>query len=485
MEATVESLCKELTRSRLLTPDVVRGIYQRWLREAKEAAPDTAAFSRWLVANEFASEFQLGVLSRGRGDQLYLNQYKLIDRVGRGRMAGVFKAVHNLGQVVAIKVLPPSKARDATVFARFRREARLARGLDHPNVVRTFQIAEADGVHYLVMEYLEGETLADVLRRRGPLPPEEAVFVVHQALLGLQHLHEKGMVHRDLSPENLMLVGGGPDSCLRATVKILDIGTGRAMFDEENNTPDFALTTAGDQLGTPEYMAPEQAADAPAADIRADLYRVGCILFHALAGESPFADKSRVRLLVRHASETPRPLSAVCPDAPPKLQGVLDHLLAKQAAKRYADPAAALKALTPFIPNVAPSVIASLRPEYKAFLEWLDTQVVDAELDEPPDPVPAPKAARRVAVEAAARGAAKHAALVEPVPEVRRDESSDEVDVERVEPVSAKPTDKELESAADEPPAEAGVRNLILVAIGVGVVCMLLLIALIVLLLVR
>jgi serine/threonine protein kinase len=509
MEATVESLCTALVRSRLLTPDAVRGLYQRWLRELKELAPDAAAFSRWLVANQFASEFQIGVLARGRGDQLFLNQYKLIDRVGRGRMAGVYKAVHNLGQVVAIKVLPPSSARDPFVFARFLREARLARGLDHPNVVRTFQIAEAIGVHYLVMEYLEGETLAEVLRRRGPLPPEEAVFVVYQALLGLRHLHERGIVHRDLSPENLMLVGGGPNDCSGATVKILDIGTGRAMFDEESEAPKFALTSAGEQLGTPEYTAPEQSADARGADIRADLYSLGCVLFHALAGESPFADKSRVRLLVRHASEAPRPLSAVCPDAPTGLQRVLDRLLAKQVASRYADPEEALQALAPFLPNVARGVITPQQPEYQAFLGWLQTQTVDVEPDDSLDPAAAPArtSARRDAVGAVANSSAGAAPArrSRPLPGRARDAPAvAEEEVTRVAPlseavptapsadedsapvqsVSKKPAGKKAEPMPDGP-AESGVRSLMIAAIGVGVVCVLLLNALIVLLLVR
>src|SRR5206468_2519439 len=129
---------------------------------------------------------------------LRLNQYKLIDRLGQGRMAGVYQAVHELGQTVAIKILPPSKAKDPQLFGRFQREARLALRLQHPNVVRTFQVGEANGLNYLVMEYLDGEDLEDVFKRRGKLPPAEAVRLVYQALQGLQHLHEQGMVHRDL-----------------------------------------------------------------------------------------------------------------------------------------------------------------------------------------------------------------------------------------------------------------------------------------------
>src|SRR5262245_53139766 len=126
MEPTVESFCNTLARSRLLGPEEIRSLRQRWLREAQDPNPDLAHFTRWLVANRYVTEYQVGVLGRGHGSQLFLNQYKILERVGRGRMAGVYKAVHHLGQVVAIKVLPPSKARDAQLFARFQREARLA-----------------------------------------------------------------------------------------------------------------------------------------------------------------------------------------------------------------------------------------------------------------------------------------------------------------------------------------------------------------------
>jgi serine/threonine protein kinase len=190
-----------------------------------------------------------------------------------------------------------------------------------------------------------------------------------------------------------MLVDGKPEDTRSATVKILDIGTGRAALNEEDGAPGGALTVAGDQLGTPEYQAPEQAINPHDVDIRADLYSVGCILFHALAGEPPFVDKDRVRLMMRHVSEAPRTLMAVCPDAPPGLQGVLDRLLAKKAAQRYADPSEALKALAPFLPKVAQKSAGRERPELKAFLRWLQTETA-AELDLPPTSAPAPTPAK-------------------------------------------------------------------------------------------
>jgi serine/threonine protein kinase len=529
MDATVEALCTALVKSRLLTPDGIRTIYQRWLREAKESAPDVGRFSRWLVDNQIVSEYQLGVVSRGRGDQLFLNQYKLIERIGKGRMAGVYKAVHNLGQAVAIKVLPPSKAKDPAIFARFQREARLAVPLKHPNVVRTFQLDEANGLHYLVMEYLEGETLAEVLARRGRLPTPEAVCVVYQALQGLQHLHEENLVHRDMSPENLMLIGGEKENLLKATVKILDIGTGRELFDEETKAEgEFALTNEGDILGTPLYMSPEQAGDPHGADIRADLYSLGCVLYHALAGRPPFEDKSNVRLLVRHATEAPRPIAERCPDAPAGLQRVLDRLLAKDRTKRFATPDEARLALTPFLSEAVSSDFGPQRPEFRAYLQWLESQ----KQEEEPPPKPAARPAYRPNVVPAdvmeelaksVQSSAPPPGLREAV-EARKRAKQPAVEARRARPapppvepdelpraparppvVSRKPEPK---NAVQEPlPAETmaevlpvqpltefpdqarpngfSTRDLLMVGIGVGVVCLLLLATVVVLMIVR
>src|SRR5262245_35634055 len=228
MEFTVQNICGLLIRSRLLTPEEVRAMYQRWQSESKDAVGNLGQFSRWLVSNQYLTEYQATLLMRGHADNFFLGQYKILDRIGKGRMAGVYKAIHHLGQIVAIKVLPPSKAKDPQLLGRFQREARLALKLKHPHVVRSFQVSEGGNLNYLVMEYLEGETLDEVLSRRKKLPPNQAVRIIYQALLGLQHIHEQGMVHRDMKPANLMLVQppghGDVDSTLKALVKILDIG---------------------------------------------------------------------------------------------------------------------------------------------------------------------------------------------------------------------------------------------------------------------
>jgi serine/threonine protein kinase len=371
MTISVEHYCNVLARTGLLGPDQVRDLRQRWLDTAGPEAAEGEKFLAWLSAHGALTEYQAGVVSRGHAAQLFLGPYVLQERVAKGRMAGVWRARHSsTGQVVAIKVLPPSKAKDPRLLGRFQREARMAVRLQHPNVVRTFQAGEGNGLHYLVMEHLEGEALDKVMQRRGPLPPGEAVRLVHQALEGLQHLHDQGLVHRDLEPANLMLLGGQPDSTLPATVKILDIGTGRALFDDG---PTAELTNEADLLGSPRYMAPEQARDPHAADIRSDVYSAGCVLYHALAGRPPFNDANPVRLLIRQATEEPHPVRELNPAVPEGLQQILGRMLAKDPARRYPTPGRAAQALQTFLTTGAEVVPLDRDPQMGAYLNWLSS----------------------------------------------------------------------------------------------------------------
>src|SRR5262249_53255339 len=235
--SSVETLCNQLKHSRLMKDQQVRSLYQQWRKLVPAKSPhEVDRFAKWLINNLFLTSYQAGQMVLGHVNHIVLNHYKLLDLVGKGRMAGIFKAAHASGHIVAIKVMPAAKSKDTTLLARFRREARMAVRLQNPNIVRTFHLGIAGHRHYIVMEYLEGETLDEVLKRRGKLPCAEGVRLIHQALLGLQHIHQERMVHRDLKPGNLMLTPlrppGAPDNTLQAMVKILDIGLGRFLFDE-------------------------------------------------------------------------------------------------------------------------------------------------------------------------------------------------------------------------------------------------------------
>ncbi len=405
MPLTVQNVYGLLLRSRLLSMEDAKGLFLRWQKEAKDKADDLERFRRWLIGHHYLTEYQANLLCKGHADGFFIGDYKILERLGRGRMAGVYKGVHTgSGQVLAIKVLPPSRAKDGHMLGRFQREARLAIRLKNVNVVRTFQLGEATGVHYIVMEYLDGETLDEALQRRRRLGVGEAVRVVYQALLGLQHIHEQGMVHRDLKPSNLMLTparqAGQPDNTLNATVKILDIGLGREFFDENSPVPreQDQLTGENVLLGTPDYLAPEQARDAKRVDIRADIYSLGCVLYHCLAGQTPFPDHNIITQMIRHAQEQPKPLREFNADVPDGLQQIVNWMLAKDPAQRYPTPERAAQAMQVFL---AAGMEKVRQPPEDAsmiqFLNWIEGRVNGT----PPQPAaaapPAPAAGIPVA----------------------------------------------------------------------------------------
>jgi hypothetical protein len=256
-------------------------------------------------------------------------RYRILGTLGAGGMGVVYKAVHRyMERVVALKVLNRSLTGRPGFAERFRREVRAAARLAHPNIVSAYDADEAGETHFLVMEYVAGTTLDREVARRGPLPVREACDLARQAALGLQHAHERGLVHCDIKPQNLLLTPGGQ-------LKILDFGLARVL--EEGGG---AVTLpSGTFLGTPDYVAPEQARDPSRADIRSDVYSLGCTLYHLLAGHPPFPSGAPLQKLLAHQECSPPPLAAARGDVPEALARVLERMLAKAPAKRYATPA--------------------------------------------------------------------------------------------------------------------------------------------------
>jgi WD40 repeat protein len=273
-------------------------------------------------------------------------RYRVVQLLGAGGMGAVYKAEHRLMErPVALKVINPNLVDEPAAVERFRREVRTAARLAHPNIVTALDAEQAGNTHFLVMEYVEGTDLAEVVRRKGPLPVAHACAYVRQAALGLQHAYERGMVHRDIKPHNLLLTRQGQ-------VKILDFGLARFAREAGPATP---LTAVNSMMGTPDYVAPEQANDARSADIRADIYSLGCTLYHLLTGRPPFGHLPLMGKLVAHVQEQPRPVTELRPEVPAEVAAVLERMLAKDPARRYPTPAAVAQALAPFArPGVRP-----------------------------------------------------------------------------------------------------------------------------------
>ena len=265
--------------------------------------------------------------------------YEDMQELGRGGMGIVYAAKHVvMGRRVAIKLIHPEFSSNPVAVDRFRREVFAAARLSHPNIVTAYDAGEDGGRSFLVMEHIDGESLGDRLNRLGPLPIAEACEAVRQAALGVQHAHDHGLIHRDLKPHNLMRTADG-------TVKVCDFGLASLLSDHDQ----VARATAPNAImGTPDYMAPEQAEDARAADGRADVYALGCTLYHLLTGQVPFPEESVLLKLLAHRSKARPSASRLLPEIPPELDGVLRRAMARTPANRYQTPGDLANALEPF-----------------------------------------------------------------------------------------------------------------------------------------
>ncbi|MBP3954462.1 protein kinase [Gemmata sp. G18] len=276
-------------------------------------------------------------------------QYEDVRELGKGGMGVVYLARNRLlDRIEVLKVANRALLAAPGVTERFLQEIRAAAQLRHPNVVAAYAALEIDPLLVFAMEYVAGDDLDKVVKAGGPLPVASACSYAHQVALGLQHAHEKGMVHRDIKPHNLILAQEGNT----AVVKILDFGLAKVTSEKA----DSGLTGDGKMLGTPHYIAPEQTLDASRADVRADVYSLGCTLYFLLTGKPPFSGTSVFEVLQAHHSTEAHPVHHVRPDVPEGVSAIVAKMMRKKPVDRYQTPVEVANALVPFFNPGRPSI---------------------------------------------------------------------------------------------------------------------------------
>ncbi len=308
--------------------------------DVPELPPDPARAADVLVQRGLLTRFQAKQLLTGRHKGFRLGPYVIQDLLGQGGMGAVYLAEHaTLRRRVAIKVLRAQRGSDHRVSVeRFLREARAAAALDHPNIVRIHDVAQQGEIHYLVLEYVEGRTLDQQLERGGAVPLSLVVGYIAQAAAGLQHAYEKGFVHRDVKPANLIVTTDG-------TVKLLDMGLARSMSKGDNLTEVFDKEAV---VGTVDFIAPEQALGGSRVDIRADIYSLGATFYALVTGHPPFKGNTSQKL-AQHQMKPAPDLAAQDRTFPPELAEVVSKMLAKKPNERYQTPAEVIEALAPWL----------------------------------------------------------------------------------------------------------------------------------------
>ncbi|MCS6863803.1 MAG: protein kinase [Gemmataceae bacterium] len=343
--ASVDELLQLIRQSGVLSDELLSHYLQQ-RHQSRPLPDDPRQFADEMINDGLLTHFQVEQYLLGKYRGFTIGKYKLLERIGVGGMGQVFLCEHmHLRTRMAIKVLPPAKADQPSALGRFYREARTAGRLNHPHIVRTHDIDQDGNLHYIVMDYVEGTNLMDIVRKFGPLPIARAVSYIRQAAEGLHYAFLNNIIHRDIKPSNILIDRTG-------TARILDMGLARFLNDQTDQ-----LTIKYDDkivLGTADYVAPEQIANSHQVDIRADIYALGGTFYFLLAGHPPFPSGSVSQKLLWHRTKEPTPIQQIRPEVCDGLAAVINKMLCKDPLHRYQTPAEVRDALEPYLTQPVP-----------------------------------------------------------------------------------------------------------------------------------
>lgn len=337
------------------------------LRAEGKLPTELSKLAGLLIKDGHLTRFQAEQILQGKWRRFTIGKYKVLERLGHGGMATVYLCEHKLmRRRVAVKVLPTAKASDEAALQRFYREARAAAHLDHPNIVHAYDIDQDENLHFLVMEYVDGSSLQEIVGKTGPMTTARAANYIHQACIGLDHAHQSGLVHRDIKPGNILVDRSG-------CVKILDMGLARFFNDQDD-----ILTRKFDEnvLGTADYLAPEQALDSHEVDFRADIYSLGATFYFLLTGKTPLGEGTVGQKLMWLHSRQVKPVHTVRPDVPQALSAIIEQMMAKVPAQRF-------QSFTALVEALAPWGQAPIKPPLESEMPQLSPAAAGAATSEP------------------------------------------------------------------------------------------------------
>lgn len=325
--STSEKLVELVEKSQLVEKEVLNRALEAIRTEHAGELPSTPReLSAELQRRKIITRWHSDKLMLGKYKGFFLGKHKLLGHLGSGGMSSVYLAEHTkMRDLRAVKVLPQSKLGKSSYLARFQQEAKAIASLNHVNIVRAHDIDNQGDTHYIVMEYVDGDDLQTIVKKRGPLPFDKVADYIAQAALGLQHAHDVGLIHRDVKPANVLINS-------RGRVKLLDLGL--ALFADDAQAS-LTMDFNDKVLGTADYLAPEQALNSHKVDHRADLYGLGCTMYFLLVGHPPFPDGTIAQRIARHQKEMPKEIRKIRPECPGELEGICWKLLQKDPKFRY------------------------------------------------------------------------------------------------------------------------------------------------------